>query len=305
MNEHKAPPFKQIIYDTPAPRIARITLNRPETRNAQGLGMLYELDGALQYACGDGGVHVIILAANGSDFSAGHDLKFSDGYDPSDYDRVTLWGQFRAPGAEGFFGLEKEIYLDMTERWRNAPLPTIAQVQGNCIAGGNMLIWACDLIVASDDATFQDNTLEMGICGAEFFQHPFELGVRKAKEWLFTADKLSADEAMQRGMVNRVVKKDTLESEVLALAVRIAEKPRFALKTTKEAINAAQDMAGRRNAMTTSFALHQLCHAHNSLKYRFPVEYKKFPAKIRQAIESYVAETGGDPFGIHGGDDEE
>ncbi len=290
--------LKHVLYDEPAPSIARITLNRPERRNAQGLDMLHSVDRALKYACGNGEISVIILAAAGSDFSAGHDLAFEAGYDPGGYDRVSMWGEFQANGAEGFFGLEKEMYLDLTERWRNAPKPTIAQVQGSCIAGGNMLAWACDLIIAGEDATFQDNTLDMGVCGAEFFNHPFEMGVRKAKEWLFTSGKLTAEEARERGMVNRVVANDVLEDRTLALATEIAEKPLFALKTTKEALNAAQDMMGRRNAMSTSFALHQLTHSHNMIVHGFPVDISRFPDKIQKAIQDYLKQSGGDPFNI-------
>ncbi len=74
-----------------------------------------------------------------------------------------------------------EIYLGMCERWRNLSKPTLALVQGKCIAGGLMLAWACDLIIASDDASFRDPTIDMGVMGAEFFMHPWELGVRQAE----------------------------------------------------------------------------------------------------------------------------
>jgi enoyl-CoA hydratase len=158
---------------------------------------------------------------------------------------------------------EKEIYLGLSERWRNIPKPTIAAVQGKCIAGGLMLAWPCDLIVVSDDAQFLDNTVEMGVGGVEYFAHPWEVGVRKAKEMLFTADWLSAAEAKALGMVNHVVARAELDAFVLALAERIAKKPAFALKLAKEAVNAADDAAGRVSAMNTAFALHQLAHSHN------------------------------------------
>lgn len=158
---------------------------------------------------------------------------------------------------------EKEIYLGLSERWRNIPKPTIAAVQGKCIAGGLMLAWPCDIIVASDDAQFLDNTVEMGVGGVEFFHHPYEVGARKAKEMLFTADWLSAQEAKALGMVNQVAPRAELERYTLALAERIAKKPAFALKLAKEAVNAAEDAAGRKSAMDVAFALHQLAHSHN------------------------------------------
>jgi enoyl-CoA hydratase len=158
---------------------------------------------------------------------------------------------------------EKEIYIGFSERWRNIPKPTIAQVQGKVIAGGLMLVWPCDIVVAADDAMFLDNTVSMGVGGAEFFAHPWELGVRKAKEMLFTADWLTAADAMRLGMVNHVVPLTELGDFTLSLANRIAQKPSFALKLAKEAVNAAQDAQGRVSALQTAFALHQLAHSHN------------------------------------------
>jgi len=174
---------------------------------------------------------------------------------------------FGRPGAEAQYAREQEIYLGFCERWRNIPKPTMALVQGKVIAGGLMLIWPCDLIVAAEDAEFLDHTVAMGVGGAEFFAHPWELGVRKAKEFLFTADWIGAKEAHRLGMVNHVVPRAELETFGLAMAERIAQKPLFALKLTKQAINAAQDAQGRVSAMQTSFALHHLAHAHNMLAH--------------------------------------
>jgi enoyl-CoA hydratase len=137
-------------------------------------------------------------------------------------------------------------------------------VQGKCIAGGLMLAWVCDLIIASDDATFVDPVVAMGVCGVEFFNHPYELGIRKAKELLFTADVWDAAEAHRLGMVNQVVPRAELEAYTLAMAARIANKPAFALKMTKQAVNAAQNNMGQQATMDTSIALHHLCHAHNA-----------------------------------------
>src|SRR5262245_63573757 len=176
---------------------------------------------------------------------------------------VGTWCGFGCAGAEAQMAREKEIYVGLSERWRNIPKPTIAEVQGKVIAGGLMLIWPCDLIVAAEDAAFLDNTVAMGVGGAEFFAHPWEVGVRKAKEMLFTAEWLSAAEAKALGMVNHVVPAAELSAFTLALAEKIAAKPMFALKLAKEAVNAAQDAQGRVAAMTTAFALHQLAHSHN------------------------------------------
>ncbi len=251
--------------------------------------MTYELDSAFKFAAHDDKVKVIILSADGPDFNSGHDLSFEERSRESEFEALGMWSQSRAPGWEWGYGREREIYLDITERWRNLPKPTIAQVQGRCIAGGNMLAFACDLIVASEDARFMDHTVSMGVCGAEFFNHPFELGIRKAKEWLFTSDWLTASEAEKRGMVNHVVSEDALEDFTLDLAKRIAKQPLFGLKMTKEALNAAQDAMGRQNAMKTSFALHELCHAHNMIVHGFSISPENLHPKIRDSVESAIS----------------
>ena len=263
-----------ILYETPAPHIVRIVLNRPQSRNAQDTRLLYELNDAFDRAAQDDEVKVIILAAAGPHFSSGHDLREGGAIaeQMAPFDIVGTWCGFGCAGAEGRMAREKEIYLGLSERWRNIPKPTIAQVQGKCIAGGLMLAWPCDLIIASHDAAFSDNTVGMGVGGVEYFGHPWELGPRKAKELLFTADWISAQEAHGLGMVNHVVPADELSDFTLALAQRIAAKPMFALKLAKEAVNAAEDAQGRAGAMQTAFALHQLAHSHNMQVHGMPVD---------------------------------
>ena len=198
--------FETIIVERPEPAIARIVMNRPEARNAQNLQMTYDLNAAFDAAVQDDAVKVIILAGSGPHFSAGHDLR-PGGKNAAgvDFPPVGNWGGFAEPNAHGRFAREQEIYLQITRRWRNLAKPTIAEVHGKCIAGGLMLAWACDMIVASDDAEFCDPVVTMGVCGVEWFVHPWELGPRKAKEFLFTADIWSAAEAHRLGMVNHVV----------------------------------------------------------------------------------------------------
>jgi len=274
-----------VLYETPAPKVARIVLNRPEARNAQSIQLLYDLNAQFDRAAQDDGISVIVLAANGPHFSSGHDLRDMEAYQTLETnDTVGTWCGFGCAGAESQMALEKEVYLGFSERWRNIPKPTIAEVQGKVIAGGLMLVWPCDLIVASDDAVFVDNTVSMGVCGAEFFNHPWEVGVRRAKEMLFTSDAVTAEEAKVRGMVNHVVPADQLASFTLDLATRIAEKPLFALKLAKEAVNSAQDNQGRVNAMQTSFALHQLCHSHNQRLFDMPIDPGFLETSYGQAL---------------------
>jgi len=273
--------YDTIIYDTPGPHIARITMNRPDARNAQDLQLTYDLNAAFDRAAQDDDIKVIILAGSDPHFSAGHDLSGDGGKTWRDFPVVGTWCGFDCDGAEGRFAREKEIYQGVTERWRNLPKPTIAAVQGKCIAGGLMLAWACDIILAADDAQFRDPVVEFGVCGVEYFAHPWEVGPRKAKEWLFTADWIAAEEAHALGMVNRVVPRADLMQAALDMAERIARKPMFALKLTKEAVNQTQDAMGRHTAMLQAFSLHQLCHSHNEQVYGLPVDPNGLPEQLR------------------------
>ena len=276
------PTFTTLLYDTPAAGVARITMNRPEARNAQDLQLTYDLNAAFDYAAQDDAVKVIILAGADPHFSSGHDLRGGSGKTHDDFPVVGTWAGFTLAGAEGYMANEEEIYLGMCRRWRQIPKPTIAQVQGKCIAGGLMLAWVCDLIIASDDAAFQDPVVGFGVCGVEYFAHPWELGVRKAKEMLFTSDWVTAEEARQLGMVNHVVPRAELASFTLAMAAKIATKPSFALKLTKEACNQSLEAQGQWMAMLSVFNLHQLAHSHNQELYGMRVDPNGLPAGLRR-----------------------
>ncbi len=286
--------FESILYDSPSPHVARIVLNRPETRNAQDTRLLYELNDAFDAAARDDSIKVIILAANGPHFSAGHDLREENAHQKMlEHETVGTWCGFTCAGAEAQMAREKEIYIGFSERWRNVPKPTIAAVQGRCVAGGLMLIWPCDIIIASDDAQFCDPVVSFGIGGVEFFAHPWELGPRKAKELLFTSDWLSAEEARGLGMVNQVVPRDKLQAAAVEMAEKIAKKSLFALKLTKEAVNVAEDVQGRPQAMQTSFALHQLAHTHWLKLHDMLIDPTGLPPEAAKALETRLAKRQG------------
>jgi enoyl-CoA hydratase len=271
-----------ILVDRPADRVVRVTLNRPDKRNAQNTRLLFALDDALTAAARDDTASVIIVAAAGPDFSAGHDLAETEQAAVL-AERAVAWSAGTGSAAERIMAYEREVYLGLSEKWRNLPKPTIAAVQGRCIAGGLMLAWPCDLIVASDDAQFVDNTLAMGMPGCEYFVHPIELTPRKAKEMLFTGAPVSAEEARTLGMVNRVVPRDQLESAVLALATTIAARPLFGLRLAKAAVNAAEDAAGRREGIESAFGLHQLAHSHNLAVHGQPVDPNGISSRIKRS----------------------
>ncbi len=244
--------------------VAIVTMNRPQYRNAQNAKLTYALDDAFQRAVDDDEVRVIVLAGAGPHFSAGHDI----GTPERDIDqpferRATTWYEHAdKPTIENTFVREQELYLGMCRRWRALPKPTIASVHGACVAGGLTLAWTCDLIVASDDAFFADPVLKMGIPGVEYFAHPFVMAPRLAREFLFTGDRMSAARAFEIGMINRVVSRAELRAETMALALRIAEKPRFGLALAKRAINQAEDRMGLRDTMDAVYGLHHVAHAH-------------------------------------------
>jgi enoyl-CoA hydratase len=243
-----------------------VRLNRPEYRNAQNSAMTYALDDALYAAADDDDVKVIVLAGAGDHFSAGHDIG-SPGRDvDQSFDRRAglWWDHVGRPGAESRFARESEVYLGMCRRWRELPKPTIAMVQGACVAGALMLAWSCDLIIAADDAFFADPVVRMGIPGVEYFAHPWVMGPRFAKEFLFLGERVGAERALALGMVNRVVPRAELEDQTLDLAGRIAVMPRLGLALTKKAVNQAEDLMGLRAGMDSVFGLHHLAHAHNA-----------------------------------------
>jgi enoyl-CoA hydratase len=258
-------PTAEVLYEV-ADGIATVTMNRPEFHNAQNSKMTYALDEAYRRATDDDAVKVIVLRGAGKHFSAGHDIG-TPGRDINEsFDRSSLWyDHVNKPGGEFLYAREQEVYLGMCRRWRELPKPTIAMVHGACIAGGLMLAWVCDLIVASDDAFFADPVVRMGIPGVEYFAHPYELHPRIAKEFLFLGERMSAERAERMGMVNRVVPRDALEDTVYGMAAKIAQMPRLGLTLTKQAVNHVEELQGKRTAMDAAFAWHHFAHAHNEL----------------------------------------
>ncbi|MEV0434659.1 enoyl-CoA hydratase [Nocardia sp. NPDC050413] len=254
-----------VTYEVRGP-VAVITMNRPDFRNAQNSKMTYALDAAFVRAVEDAAVKVIVLAGNGKHFSAGHDIGTPGRDHDAHYENKAAlwWDHVDRAGGDQRFARETEVYLGMCRRWREIPKPTIAMVQGACIAGGLMLAWVCDLIVCSDDAFFSDPVVRMGIPGVEYFAHPWVMGPRAAKEFLFTGDRFGAAQAKEWGMVNRVVPREELESETIALAEKIATMPQFGLALTKKAVNQAEDLMGMRSGMDSVFGLHHFAHAHNA-----------------------------------------
>lgn len=265
---------KDIIYEESEPilyevrnHVSYVTLNRPTQHNAQNSQMLYALDDAFMRAVDDDSVKVIVLKSDAKHFSQGHDIGTPGrDFDSRFSDRKTAWyDHSNKPGAEKAFAREQEVYLGFCKRWRAIPKPTICQVHKGCIAGGLMLAWVCDLIIASDDAFFQDPVLTMGFPGVEYFAHCHELNVRIAKEFLFLGERMSAERAYQMGMVNRVFPRDELSRGVIEIAEKIATQPRLGLALTKQACNHIEQLQGKDTGIDAAFGYHHFAHAQNSL----------------------------------------
>jgi enoyl-CoA hydratase len=226
--------------------VCRVMHNRPDQANSESENLLEELDDALERAAKDDAVRVLIIGGVGKHFSAGHDL--IGGYETrGDFtpEQHWLW--------------ESEHYLGNALRIHDFPKPTIAQVQGACIAGGFMVANMCDLMVASEDAFFSDPVVHsLGAASVEVLVHPWVMGTRKAKEFLYTGQRLGAREAHEWGMVNHVVSRDELESFTLDLANKIAEAPPIGIRMMKRSLNRHMDIQGFRNAVMAHFDTHIL-----------------------------------------------
>ena len=243
--------------------VARIMLDRPDSRNAQNRGMLVELDEAFLAAEADDAVKVVILGGEGPMFSSGHDLGSDIAREEyQSHPTYQMTGGTRV-GTENRMLQEWHYYFENTRRWRNLRKITVAQVHGKVYGAGLMLMWACDLITAAEKTTFADVVgVRLGMCGLEYFAHPWEFGARKTKELLLTGDCMDVDEAHSLGMVSKVFTPEKLSDDTLEFAKRIAELPSMTALMIKESVNQTQDNQGFYNALNSCFTLHQLNHSH-------------------------------------------
>lgn len=225
--------------------VVTIVLDRPEKRNALDAAMLAELDRALAEAERDDAVHVVVVRGAGDHFCAGFDL-----------------GTVSADElVEDRFVREREQLFDRALALRDLRKPTIASVQGACVAAGLVISQMCDLVVAADDAFFYDPLPKMGGVGLEVLVQPWDIGVRRAKRYLFTGDRIPAADALELGMVTDLVPAARLAEETAALARRVAEMPPVTLALLKRSLNRTQDLMGMRDAIEHHFALHEFGHA--------------------------------------------
>ena len=264
--------YTQIRYEQIG-AVVRVLHDRPGRANAESEALLAELDAALERAKHDESVRVLILGGTGDHFSAGHDL----------HDGTSLRGDYTP---EQHWAWEQEHYYGNAMRIWDFPKPTIAQVQGACIAAGFMVANSCDLMVASEDAYFTDPVVHsLGAAAVEVLLHPWVLGLRKAKEFLYTGQRITAAEGQAWGMINHVVPRDRLEVFTLQLAQRIAEAPPIAIRMLKRSLNRSADIQGYRNALDAHFDTHLLSSSTQ--------EFKDIVAKGMQASMSAAKKVQG------------
>lgn len=240
-------------YET-GERVATITLARPDKANAQNERMLDELEACFTEAEMDDAVRVIVLRAEGKHFSAGHDLSLGDP------DQVALAEPDGRFVLSKLYRWEARKYFGYSWHWRNIAKPTIAAVQGRAIAGALNLIWPMDLIVAADDARFEDPVVMMAIAGVEYHGHTWELGARRAKDLLFTQRAIDANEAKAIGLVRDVVPREELWDAAAALAAQIAQHDPFGLAQAKRVVNQTLDVQGYYAALQAAFDIHHTGH---------------------------------------------
>jgi enoyl-CoA hydratase len=242
-----------VLYEVDG-AVATITMNRPGVANAQSTELIDALDAAFDRADADDAVRVVILAGAGNHFSAGHDLKALVGSERSD-----PWVAMRET-PEGKFRHEQIMYVERCRKIHDFRKPTIAAVQGKCVAAGLMLACMCDLVVAADDASFSNPVLRMTGAGVELLVEPWELGIRQAKEFLLAAEELDAAEAWRLGLVNKVVPRAELTARTRELADRVALVPPVTAQVVKDSINHVGELMGKSASWRYHFMAHQWVH---------------------------------------------
>ena len=232
-------PFDTIFYETDGP-LATVTLNRPDKLNAINAAMVADLDAALDQAEADDQIKAIILAGAGRAFSAGFDLDMD------------------ADEAETDIGaLRRELTDDFNiiMRFWDCPKPTIAAVHKYCLGSAMEMAVACDITISAENCRFGAPEVKFG-SGIVALVLPWFIGPKRAKELLLTGDdKVTAQQALQYGLVNRVVADDRLLEEARSVAFDIAKNDSLAVRMTKQAINRTYDMAGMRDALLHALEL--------------------------------------------------
>ena len=260
-------PYRFIVVDSPRPGVRRVTLNRPEKRNALSNELRGELFDALRRADGDEAVRVSIVRGAGVCFSAGYDL----GAD------LTQGRPYPTAGGDGHW--PRHVVDGWFQIWDLAK-PVIAQVHGYCLAGGSELAAACDLVYVADDAQIGYPPVRlMSPPDTQF--HPWLAGMRHAMELMLTGDPVSGAEAARIGLANRAYPAARLEGRVLEIAERVAKIPTSLQQINKRSVHRAMEIMGMRAAIRAGTELQALAfHQPESVEYR-----KEVRANLKRALD--------------------
>ncbi len=260
--------FQHIIKDTPRPGVSRITLNRPDSRNALNNQLRTEIYSTLESNDYDPDVKVTIIRGAGKAFCAGYDLKANNRQDQP-FHTAPGDGNWARHVVDGFFRV-----------WDLAK-PVIAQVHGYCLAGGTELATSCDLVYVAEDAKIGYPVVRsMSPPDNQFFPHL--LGLRNAMEMMLTGDAISGIEAAEQGFANRAFPSNDLEVEVLDIASRVAKVPTDLQQMNKRAVHRQMELMGVRAAIRSGTEIQALAFHTESTQAHF----KELAAGLTDALSS-------------------
>jgi len=249
--------YQFIEVDEPAPLVRRITLNRPEKRNALSNALRGQMFAALEAADADPQVHVMILRGAGKCFSSGYDLSAAGGLmEETPYYSAPGDGQWARQATDGWFSI-----------WDLAK-PVIAQVHGYCLAGGSELATACDVVFVADDAQIGYPPVRL-MSPPDMQYHAWLMGMRRAMELMLTGDAMSGTEAAAWGFATRAFPLAELEQRTLDFAERAAKIPVELQQLNKRSVHRAMEIMGARAAMRAGTEIQALAFTTEaSLAYR-------------------------------------
>ena len=258
-----------LVVDNPRPHVRRLTLNRPEKRNALSNALRAEIFAALEAADRDGQVRVTIIRGAGACFSSGYDLSADGGRQPLPFHTAAGAGQWARHVVEGAFRI-----------WDLAK-PVIAQVHGWCLAGGSELATSCDLVYVAEDAQIGYPPVRMMSPPDNQF-HAWLCGLRPAMEMMLTGDAVSGIEAARVGFANRAYPREHLEEEVLAIAERVAKIPTDVQQMNKRSVHRAMEIMGLRAAIRAGTEIQALALTTESSRETFA----KFREGVTRALDA-------------------
>lgn len=261
-----------VLVDDPAPKVRRLTLNRPNKRNALSHALRTQLFDALRAADADRSVSVIIIRGGGSNFSAGYDLA-QDPSEPHPWPLSPADGAWARHVLHGWFEM-----MDLSK-------PIIAQVHGFCLAGGTELASACDLVYVADDAQIGYPPVRL-MSSPDMAWQPWLMGMRRAMEMMLTGDAMSGAESVEAGFANRAFPADQLDAETLAMAERVAKVPPDLQAINKRVVHRAMEAMGMRDGMRATADLNALGFHQRASKEYF--------AKLREGVTAALSQRDGE-----------